>query len=74
MDIKEIVNRPDSIPIQEKEAYFVIREYVKARKGVEIDPEIDLSFGSISAIREIHLMHSMLNSAISWYRQNPDQL
>lgn len=74
MDLKEIVNRPNETPIQEQEACLVIKEYIKARKGVEIQPKIETRLGQIYAMREVNLMHEMLNYAIGWFRQNPNFL
>jgi hypothetical protein len=74
MDLKEIVNRPNETPIEEQEAYLVIKEYIKARKGVEIQPMIETRLGKLNAMHEVNLMHQMLNYAIGWFRQNPNAL
>lgn len=73
MDLKEIVNRPDGTPIEEQEAYFVIKEYVKARKDVDIQPQINARMGQIQAMFEVNLMHQMLSYAIAWFKENPDE-
>lgn len=74
MNLKEIVNRPNEAPIQQHEAYFVIKEYVKARKGVDINPTIDTRLGVFSANMEIKLMHKLLDYAIAWFRENPTKI
>ena len=70
MNLKEIVNRHNSIPIEEEEAYLVIKEYVKVRKNVDIKPKIDY----FRAISQIKFMHRMLNIAIGWFRQNHSEM
>lgn len=68
MNLKEIINRPNETPLDEDEAYFVLKEYVKARKGVDINPRIEARFSSLNAMREVNIMHHMLNHAIGWFR------
>jgi neutral trehalase len=72
MNLKDIVNRSNEIPIEENEAYLVIKEYIKARKKVDVNPRIESRFGTINTVREVKLMHHMLNDAIGWFRQNPE--
>lgn len=74
MDLKEIVNRPNETPIEEQEACLVIKEYIKVRKGGEVQPMIETRQGKFNAIREVNLMRQMLNYAIGWFRQNPNAL
>lgn len=70
MDLKEIVFRGDKYPISQDEALFVIREYVKARKGVDIIPTPNKQFGMAYYARELSLMSNMATQAISWFRTN----
>ena len=70
MDLREIINRPDDVPIEEEESYFVIREYIKIRKGKNVNPRIETRFGHIYSMQECHLMLNMLNYAIIWLREN----
>lgn len=70
MNLKEIVNRHDSIPIQQDEAFFVISEYIKIRKGVDVQPRIENRFGSLHAVAQVQLMGNMLIHAICWLKEN----
>lgn len=70
MDLTEIINRPDETPLQEQECYFILSEYVRARKGVAIVPRIETRFGQMIAERDAAIMHEMLNYAIAWFRIN----
>ena len=74
MDLKEIINRPNETPLEQEEAYLVIKQYVKARKGVDIKPKIEIRRGRLVAMHEINLMHQMLNHAIAWFRENPNRI
>ena len=74
MDLKEIVNRPIETMMEEEDAYLVLKEYVKVRKGVDIQPKIGVIFGRFGAMHEVNLMHQMLCEAIGWFRQNPDKM
>lgn len=69
MDIKEIVNRPYEYPISQEESLFVIREYIRIRKGVVINPEIDVRHGQMKAMIELQMMAEMSNHACLWLRE-----
>ena len=68
LTLKEIVNRPDTQAVEQDEALFVIKEYVKARKGVDVNPHIETGHGNMYAIQQIQMMVSMLPHAIGWFR------
>jgi len=70
MDLKEIINRPNEAPIEENEACFIIKEYIKTRKGVEVNPIIETRLGNTYAMREVGLMNKMLDHAIEWFKEN----
>lgn len=70
MNLKEIVFRDYSKPITQEECIFVIREYIKTRKGVDVKPRLKTNFGEFGAIHELSLMIDMTNHAISWFRGN----
>jgi hypothetical protein len=74
MNLKEIVFRSDKTPIQQEESLFLIKEYIKARRGVDVNPEIDTRFGYLGSYNEIRLMHEASISAIIWFRENPEYL
>jgi hypothetical protein len=70
MNLKEIVNRPDNYVIDQSEALFVIKEYVKARKGVDIEPVINTTNGKIYTGMELQKMTEMATHAVGWFRAN----
>ena len=69
MILSEIVNRPDDQPINQPEAMFVIREYVKIRKGIDIDTRIETGYGNFIVESEVRLMVQMVNVAVVWFKQ-----
>ena len=68
MDLKEIVYRHDSIPLEEEECLFVIRSIIKHRTGKVIEPYIRYSNGLITASMDLDLMMELTKRAIVWYR------
>jgi hypothetical protein len=80
MELKEIVNRSNNIPIQEEEAMYLTKEYVKVRKGVDVNPNLtdDLAVihtkNGIELVNQITIMHHLVNCAIGWFRNNPNVL
>ena len=70
MNLLEIINRDESVPITQDEALYVIKEYVKIRKGVDIKPIINF----FSPFSEIKLMNLMLIDAKSWLKLNPKEI
>ncbi len=70
MNLKELIDRPNETPIQEDEAYFILREYIKIRKGVDISPRLSSIFGRMGATIEVQIMHNMLDYAIAWLKEN----
>lgn len=65
-NLQEIINRPNEVAIEEGEAYFVLKEYVRIRKGVDIEPKIDFNLG----FSEVEIMQKMLNCAIAWLKEH----
>lgn len=70
MDLKEIVNRPDNYTITQDEALFVIKEYIKIRKNVDVNPTIDIRSGKMKVIMELKMMIEMVTYAVGWLRGN----
>ena len=68
MDLKEIVNRPDNYAITQEEVLFVIKEYIKIRKNVDVNPTIDVRSGNMKAIMELQMMIEMATYAVGWLR------
>jgi len=69
MNIKEIVNRPEHLPIDETEACYLIEEYVKAKKGVSIKAYIEKEYGVLHLQKEYALMSKMLPYAVAYFKQ-----
>lgn len=70
MDLKEIVNRNPKIPVEQEECLFVIKEYIKIRKNVEVEPMIDTRWGMINTNLELTRMMQMFNHATAWLKSN----
>ena len=64
MDIREIVNRNDTEPINEDEAYFLIKSYIHEKTGKVVEPRINYH----NYLFECRLMHDLLNHIIAYYR------
>ena len=69
MNIKEIVNRLDRLPINEAEACYLIEEYVKAKKGVSIKAYVEKEYGVLYLQKEYALMQKMLPYAVAYFRE-----
>jgi dTDP-D-glucose 4,6-dehydratase len=71
MNIQEIINRPMQESVSQDEAIFVVKAYVKERKGVDIDPVIDTrTFGGMLVQQELLTLANMYNHAQAWYLKN----
>lgn len=69
MNLKEIVFRDDSLPITQDEAVFVVKQYIKDRKGKEVDLSIETHYGTGRAMNQISLLFEMFFTAMFWYRK-----
>ena len=76
MNLKEIINRDFSEPIFQEECLFVLYEYIKIRKNIEINPIINITSikGQLTILHQIQEMIKLTNTAIIWYRNNPDKI
>ena len=74
MNLTEIINRPNKQPIHEDEAYAILKHYIKVRKGVSVNPKIDIRYGTLYAQVEVSKMHDLLNHAIGWFRANTEKI
>lgn len=68
MDLKELVTRNDAYPLSEKEALYVIEQYILAKKGVNIKAYIETRKGVFRSSEEYQLMFQALSVAISYFR------
>ena len=71
MNLKEIVFRSDKLPITQDESLYVIKEYIKLRKGVDVNPTINTS-NEMVAMAHLQIMTRMVRYAIGWLRTNLD--
>tara|TARA_R110000851_G_scaffold305835_1_gene463989 strand:- start:6050 stop:6274 length:225 start_codon:yes stop_codon:yes gene_type:complete len=74
MELKEIVERDINAPIDQDEALFVLKEYVRVRKGRDINPTIITNMPAIFIIQQLELMSKMTLHAIVWFRDNPNKI
>jgi hypothetical protein len=68
MKLKELIEKQE---LTTDESLFIIQQYVKIRKGLDITPAI-LADNELQFMREIHLMNYLLQHAILWLKQNHD--
>ena len=64
---KEIVERDDKIMSTTEEALLVIKEYIRVRKGYDVEPVANSMMG-------IHLMAHAYPVAVAWFRDNKEYL
>lgn len=62
MNLKELIKRNERLSVEE--SLFVIKEYVKIRKGVDIVPVLD------PMLMSRFLMNQLTDYAINWLRSN----
>ena len=76
MNLKEIINRDVSETITQEECLFVLHEYIKVRKNIEVNPIIDIISikGQLTILPQIQKMIELTNAAIIWYKNNPDKI
>jgi len=67
MNLKEIVTRDKRIPVIEDECLFVIKEYIKERKGIDVNPVINLD---TSLMLQYQIMNRLFLCASNWYLEN----
>ena len=65
MNLKELI---DKEVLEQEEALFVIGEYIKARKGVDVQPFIETRFGNLNTAIQLKLMNSALLTAVCWFK------
>lgn len=74
MDLYEIVHRAPELPLEQDEAIYVIKEYIKARKGLNITPIITSEVPNIFTAFEFQKFKLMLAAALTWFRLNPESI
>ena len=65
MNLQEIINRPRHQAVHQEEMLYVIKEYIFERKGVDVNPEIQISF---YVNRHLQLMFDAFEHAVLWYK------
>jgi hypothetical protein len=61
--VKQIVQRDDSIISTTEEALMVIREYIKARKGLDVNL-------AITSIHGLQIALQIYPFTVGWFREN----
>lgn len=75
MNLQEIINRDLSQELHQPEALYVIKMYVKARKNVDIEPEIFTNNQTTMAIlQQLRLMVNLSLHAIVWFKANQSKI
>lgn len=74
MDLKEIVTRDTSLDITQEESLFVLKSYVKIRKGKNIEPVIITDMPTIFIQGQLQLMGQMTIHAVTWLNNNLDKI
>lgn len=63
MNLKEIISRHDRYPVDEMEMIFVVENYIKDRKGVNVNIDIRTNRNEISYTFQIHKLINAYNYA-----------
>lgn len=67
MNVKEIINRGLQATLSQEEALFIIREFIKEKRGREID------IAPPRTVIQFQLMHHMSHIAKEWFFTNPSK-
>lgn len=77
MELREIVNRPDNIPVDEKEMVYVVEQYIHIRKQVKVNvqPGRQVFGGQVfvtqnSYMQDISKLVAAHAYACTWLRNN----
>lgn len=70
MDLKEIINRPLTQPMQQDESLFVLNEYVRIRKNVNISPVLLQTNVRFYNEQQLKMMSDMVTVALAWLKEN----
>jgi hypothetical protein len=70
MNIQHIIEKSDHSTLSIYESLFLIEQYVKERKGVEIKARIETNLGSFREDVELRLMNIFVNYAINYFKTN----
>ncbi len=65
MDIDKLIWKDT---LEQDESLFIIKEYVRIRKGVEINPVIETRFGKFYSMQQLGLMMELVTTATIWLR------
>ena len=74
MDLQEIISRDLTSPMEQSEALFVIKKYIKARKDIDVEPEIFTNQNALHILGQLKLMQTLVLHAIVWFKSNPNQI
>lgn len=65
--VKEIVERDDNIVSTTEEALLVIKEYIRVRKGHNVEPRI-------GSMMDYYMMANAYIIAVAWFKGNKEYL
>ena len=76
MQLGEIINRPNRSLYEQGELIYVVQQYIKIRKGIDV--KIDLlrgadiytPFGQMHYVTECQKLSQAFNFAAGWFKQN----
>lgn len=74
MNLRDIIYRHNSLPIEQEESLYVIKTYVKVRTGETINPVINPNLPHIFVLDQLQKMIMLTNHAINWFKNNPDKI
>ena len=67
MNLSEIINKPE--PTQD-EMLFAIQQYIKIRKGEDVNPVIDTSRSNMYTMVQLQQMRRLYFVSAEWLRDN----
>ena len=70
MNLKEIVFRDDALPIEQDEALFLMKEYIKVRKGVTVEPYIERGSSMLHTKIQLTRLAQTVPYMVMWFRSN----
>ena len=67
MELKEIISRSTGGEVTQEESLFVIKSYIKIRKGVDVNPIIRDGFMGILEHHDLSRMKMLTDLALDWF-------
>ena len=67
MVLKEIISRSTNGEITQEESLFVIKQYIKIRKNVDVEPVIRNGMMGLFQPHDIKIMKVLTDRALDWF-------